>query len=336
MLPRRINSLKFVFPETSARPNDMEIIKFAKKVELKETEVEALYTVPSEKAIVIKFCNSELMQARVDLWKNKVFDFEFENGIKVQINCEEASKEQKYVRIFNLIPEIEDSDIKTVMVNYGKVVKIVREKYPSKLGYNVYNGVRGIYMELSRDIPQSLFVKGHGARIYYEGIKEQCFKCGGFDHKKIDCQKTVTDRLNKVISYSDIVTTQSSGTTDAHSSSVQLQNVNNETDLQDTVPIQKVNNVVQVTDENKNEEMEIDEEFEIVEKNSENYQDRLLKIKDKRGKIWYMQTENMEIYENTLIGQKINVSRNKRKRLEDFPKKPITYGGGGGWAKRNF
>lgn len=307
MYPKRINSLKFTFPDSQcAKPNDIEIVKFAKQIGVTETEVEAVYAVLNEKAIVIKFYTEDQMKQRKEVWVGKMFDFEYENGIKVQLKSEEASKDQKYVRIFNLIPEIEDADVKIALQRYGKIVKIIREKYPSKLGLNVFNGTRGVYMELSSDIPQSIFIKGNGARIYYDGIKEQCFKCGALDHKKKECQRTVQQRLNGVASYSDVLTADkpiADNVVPTPTTFTPVVNINNSKNLEETL------------NGNLNQ-MDIDEDYELIESNLGDINS--IKLRDTDGEEITLTLNDDTMYKIIESGKKVKLSKSyvKLKRLE--------------------
>ena len=51
----------------------------------------------------------------------------------------------------------------------------------------LYSGIRGVYMDILKPIPASLFIRNSKARIYYEGFKNRCFHCKADDHLKINC-----------------------------------------------------------------------------------------------------------------------------------------------------
>ena len=61
-----------------------------------------------------------------------------------------------YVRIYGLPPEVADRKVASVLGKYGKVKRIVREKIPAELGLDAYTGVRGVYMDVKKEIPSSL------------------------------------------------------------------------------------------------------------------------------------------------------------------------------------
>lgn len=68
-----------------------------------------------------------------------------------------AGQNITYVRVFYLPPELPDNAVSLVLGGYGKVDRIVREKFPSGLGLDhVYAGVRGVYVDIGKEIPASL------------------------------------------------------------------------------------------------------------------------------------------------------------------------------------
>lgn len=60
------------------------------------------------------------------------------------------------IRVFNLPPELPDNVLKQRLLEYGKVDRVVREKFPPNLGLDhLYTGVRGIYTDVQKEIPTS-------------------------------------------------------------------------------------------------------------------------------------------------------------------------------------
>lgn len=113
---------------------------------------------------------------------------------KVQVD--QACRIFRYVRIFNLPPEIEDRDIQYVLGQYGTIRQHVRERFPSELNVNIFTGVRGVHMEISREIPAHLYVGHFRARIFYDGLKNKCFYCKNEGHEKSNCPKLAAATTN--------------------------------------------------------------------------------------------------------------------------------------------
>ena len=53
----------------------------------------------------------------------------------------------------------------------------------------MYSGVRGVHIEISKELPANLFIGHYKARLYYEGLKNKCFYCKGEGHLKATCPK---------------------------------------------------------------------------------------------------------------------------------------------------
>ena len=73
--------------------------------------------------------------------------FHYANGKTVQVRMSVAGGNVQYVRIFDLPPEVPDKDVSLVLGKYGKVKRVIREKFPAELGLDMFTGVRGIYMD---------------------------------------------------------------------------------------------------------------------------------------------------------------------------------------------
>ncbi|XP_062707909.1 uncharacterized protein LOC134288139 [Aedes albopictus] len=77
----------------------------------------------------------------------------------------------RYVRIFDLPPEIEDADLVLMLQKYGKVQSTVRERFPAEFQLNMFTGVRGVYMDIESAIPDVLYFRNRKGRIFYHGMK---------------------------------------------------------------------------------------------------------------------------------------------------------------------
>lgn len=99
-----------------------------------------------------------------------------------------AGSNMRYVRIFDLPPELPDDSLLSVLQGYGKVDRMVREKFPADLGLDhMFTGVRGVHMNVEKDIPPSVDVAGRKAKIFYEGLKDTCFLCHNTGHRRDQC-----------------------------------------------------------------------------------------------------------------------------------------------------
>lgn len=194
----RKNTVQCVFQSTTAvKPKESEMINFAIDLGLSPNDVHTLYQDPIKKSIYIKFNSSEICDNFASA--NKIGKFKYDNGIMSEITFSKISGIMKYVRIFNSPPDISDFAIQNVLENYGKIVSLRREKYGNAT-FPVFTGVRGVYIEIRKEIPQFLYINHFKVRTYYDGQTEKCFKCGSESHKKIDCpnNQDLTSKSNSI------------------------------------------------------------------------------------------------------------------------------------------
>lgn len=180
------HTLVFEFPKEAMGPSLFEMSRFSKKLTADRTMMDTCYRNADEKCIYIRFKTAEAFNDAV-LYNPEMHTFEYNDGSTAQVKMSVAGGMYKYVRIFNLPPEVSDDDIGRVLARYGKIRKQVREKFPPECEFDVYSGIRGAYMDIQKQIPASLFIRNSKARIYYEGFKNRCFHCKADDHLKVNC-----------------------------------------------------------------------------------------------------------------------------------------------------
>ena len=67
----------------------------------------------------------------------------------------------------------------------GKYGKVFAAKHETKRG--IYTGTLSILMEVQRNIPSALRIRGHTCLIFYRGQIRTCFRCQSPDHTTSDC-----------------------------------------------------------------------------------------------------------------------------------------------------
>src|SRR5450830_1255978 len=90
---------------------------------------------------------------------------------------------------YGLPPEVADRELASVLEKYGKVKRVVREKIPVELGLDAYTGVRGVYMDVKKEILSSLHFQNLKGNIFYSGNKDKCFLCKDEGHRMNKCPK---------------------------------------------------------------------------------------------------------------------------------------------------
>lgn len=201
----RVNTLKFSFGRDSSEPTDAEMFEFCRERRFNPEEIYSIHKEKDSMAIFVKF-KSESFMKRVLRNTQPVLTFNYANGNAASVTVSEADNSFKYVRVFNLPPEIEEKEIYQALSPYGIIRQQVREKYHPSTGFPVFSTVRGLYMEVTREIPPQIRIRHFQARIYHDGMVNKCFLCKSTEHVKANCpkrnvaQSSVQGRL-----YSDIV-----------------------------------------------------------------------------------------------------------------------------------
>lgn len=186
MEQKRNFTLRLSFGEGARIPTDKEVFEFFRKQNWKSGDLSAFYR--EQNLIFVRFKNQRLAGNALNSLGSVIL-FEYGDGKKGQVFVNDANVVYKYVRLFGLPPEVNDVDIETSLEKFGKVQYLVRERYAAETGYPIWNGNRGAYMELVKEIPSSLEVGGVSARVFYDGQTSSCFKCGSHDHLKVNCSR---------------------------------------------------------------------------------------------------------------------------------------------------
>lgn len=180
------NTLVFQFPDGAPGPTVVEIGRFVKGFDADKADMEAGYKISDERVVCIKFKSERAMKEAL-LHNPEVHTFHYSNGKSVEVRMSVAGGCIRYVRIFDLPPEISDVDVSLVLGRYGNVKRMIREKFPAELELELITGVRGVYMDIKKEIPAALHFSNRRGRIYYEGLRQKCFLCKQEGHLKAKC-----------------------------------------------------------------------------------------------------------------------------------------------------
>lgn len=184
----RVHTLKFAFGQGSQEPSDAEMFGFCRDWQMPPNEIYSIHRDTQAKAIFVKFKSERQMKAVKDKLQ-PVMNFNYSNGTSINVLMSEADETFKYVRIFNLPPEIEDKEIHQVLSVYGVVRQQIRERYHEDTGFPVFSTVRGAYMEITKELPAQIRVRHFQARVYYDGLVNKCFICKSTEHVKANCPR---------------------------------------------------------------------------------------------------------------------------------------------------
>lgn len=189
------NTVKFCFPNGSEKPNLDEIVNFAKSLDADLAQMDAVYRIAEDKSLFIKLKTEEAM-LHVLTFNPGNLSFHYANGKVAQISMSHAGEYVQYVRIFDLPPEVPDQELALVLGKYGKVKRVIREKFPAELDFDMYTGVRGVYIDVKKEIPTSLHFLNRKGNIFYKGNSNICFVCKLEGHRMNSCPKR-KDRKQK-------------------------------------------------------------------------------------------------------------------------------------------
>ena len=185
----RKNTAKLVFGPGIKVPSYLEVLKFSMDtLKLSAADIHSIYKDENGGQFYIKLIHEETFSAFI-ADSDEFYQFKFEDGTTARIQVEQASRVFRYVRIFNLPPEIDDVTIQYVLGQYGTIRQHVRERFPNELKVNIFTGVRGVHMEVAKEIPAHLYIGHFRARIFYDGLKNKCFFCKAEGHVKQNCPK---------------------------------------------------------------------------------------------------------------------------------------------------
>ena len=188
------NTVGFDFGRDGVMPTLKEAIGFlVQKLKIKDTEVHSVYLDVSDKTFFVKFIDENTLK-EITQRLRQTETFKYADGKEVQVHVAVADGFFRYVRLFNLPPEVSDAEIAKALAKFGTVRQLVREKLPLELGFDAFSGTRGAHMEVKTEIPPALYIGHYKCRIFYEGLRNRCFTCKQEGHVKADCPQKASAR----------------------------------------------------------------------------------------------------------------------------------------------
>jgi hypothetical protein len=182
-------TIKVEFAEKPVKASDFEVLRFALFLGITPTELFGFQQHSNDECLYYKLkpgCDEKVHKI---VNKNRECVFEHANGAFCKVKVSVAKKVFEYIRVFDIPFEVDDQLVFEAFAPYGEVRNIVWEKSANFFNFDAFNGVRGVYIYLKKDLPSCLYVQGNKCKIFYNGLKDGWFSCGSAKHTKQNCQK---------------------------------------------------------------------------------------------------------------------------------------------------
>lgn len=110
----------------------------------------------------------------------------------------ESSKQ--IVKIHGVPFEMSEDEIKKSLEMYGVVDGFRKEKW-NNIGFNVYNEIITVRMEIKNPIPSYLRIMGRQYWVTYFGQVKTCRRCNATSHEAKDCDYNAKNIVNRHVNY---------------------------------------------------------------------------------------------------------------------------------------
>lgn len=110
--------------------------------------------------------------------------------------CRWLGSERKAIRVPFLPCAIPNSELSSVLANYGRVVQITDELYADSPA-GIKTGTRLVEMDMTSPVPNLITVCGFTVPVTYRGVLIQCRRCLQHGHMKAECRSAFCDRCRQ-------------------------------------------------------------------------------------------------------------------------------------------
>ena len=100
----------------------------------------------------------------------------------------------RVLRVFRLPVEVSNEHVVTALAQYGTVVDCYYERWSNYEFKGAMNGIRGVKMNLKKDVPSYMKICGVEVLILYDGQPKTCRTCHQQGHLYFDCQERPKNR----------------------------------------------------------------------------------------------------------------------------------------------
>lgn len=214
---RRVNTICLNFPGQAAKPSYLDIHHWVTNVfGLTTDQVECLQVDTLKTAVYIKLVNRLQFDDLLRSHEGGVTLTTRDGAASYRVAVCDATVNQRTVRVYNLPLEAPDSVLSTALSQFGKVIKISKEKWGNQFALQVYTGVRIVAMGLEKDVPSIINVNGQRCCVNYDGQPRTCNICSQVGHYAASCPNRRRGLKARgapdAVSYADRVRGQNSDT----------------------------------------------------------------------------------------------------------------------------
>ncbi|KAJ4437791.1 hypothetical protein ANN_13729 [Periplaneta americana] len=119
---------------------------------LMEEQLEMIQLNGVTRQVFIKCTSTNIVEEILERTKGEL-SFTFSNGQRTKVKIQKAGPGIKSVKIYNLPPELSNTNISTVLEKYGTVYSVTDDSWGQAFRYKIKNGVRTVKMGLKTHIP---------------------------------------------------------------------------------------------------------------------------------------------------------------------------------------
>ncbi|KAJ4446457.1 hypothetical protein ANN_13153 [Periplaneta americana] len=153
---------------------------------LMEEQLEMIQVNGVTRQVFIKCTSTNIVEEILERTKGEL-SFTFSNGQRTKVKIEKAGPGITSVKIYNLPPELSNTNISTVLEKYGTVYSVTDDSRRQAFRYKIKNGVRTVKMGLKTHIPSYIDVCGFKALVSYENQPTTCSYCHQTGHLRNNC-----------------------------------------------------------------------------------------------------------------------------------------------------
>ncbi|KAK3745212.1 hypothetical protein QZH41_004251 [Actinostola sp. cb2023] len=131
--------------------------------------------IDKDESVVVTFADQVCVERILGLGTMNI------NSFPVIVSSVDARR--KYVKVYYLPYEVQNSDLQAALAEHGHVYNVRRD-----VGYKgIEDGVRTVTMNVNGNIPSFMKVGKYECKIWYRGQRQTCRKCYSTEHFARDC-----------------------------------------------------------------------------------------------------------------------------------------------------